>query len=318
MAVTRYASTDGSAPTITGQAGSLVAALDAILVTGYGAKPAAGWTKTFTGTNGAVFRPGAGTQYYFNVNDNGPGAGSFREARILGYETMSAFATGTNLFPTAAQAANGIFARKSATLDASARAWKAFADARTIYLFVQTGDLAGRYFAWMFGDVYSLKSSDTHNCMIVARSTENSGTSASEVWGKHYFISGSLTGVACYIARNTAGGAGAQGVAPVGNFTFTNGSTHAAAQAGSVTFKNASDNNIYLSPIWIHGGSGDSSYRGRMRGIWHYAHADSTCSDGDTINGTGTLTGKSFEVIKANADNIGIWCIETSNTWETN
>ena len=52
MAVpTVYRSDDASAPVITGTAGDLVMALDAILVNGYGAKSAAGWTIAYTGAN---------------------------------------------------------------------------------------------------------------------------------------------------------------------------------------------------------------------------------------------------------------------------
>jgi hypothetical protein len=51
MTVRVYRSTDASAPVLTGQVGSLTALLDAILVNGYGALTAAGWTIAQTTTN---------------------------------------------------------------------------------------------------------------------------------------------------------------------------------------------------------------------------------------------------------------------------
>src|SRR5262245_26448894 len=135
MAVTVYRSTDSSAPTLSGTAGDLVNVLDKCLVAGYGSKTAAGWSKPFTGTNAAVFRMGGGNQFYLDVNDNGPGAGTGQEARVRGYETMTAVATGTGPFPTVAQLAAGIIVRKSAALSGTTRAWVMVADDRSFYLF---------------------------------------------------------------------------------------------------------------------------------------------------------------------------------------
>src|SRR5574342_915592 len=137
-----YRSSDASAPVLTGQVGSLISLLDACLVTGYGVKPGAGWSKPYTGTNKAAFQNGFGSvQMLLRVDDNGPVTA--REARITGYETMSDVDTGVNPFPTAAQGVGGIamlVARKSATADATGRDWIIVADERTMYAFVQTGD----------------------------------------------------------------------------------------------------------------------------------------------------------------------------------
>jgi len=121
-----YKSTDASAPNLTGQAGSLTDLLNACLVAGYGALAAAGWSRPYYDATSktAVFRPGAGPQHYFQVADNGPGAGGAKEARIRGYVSMSAYNTGTEPFPTAAQATNALCIRKSTAADATVRASK--------------------------------------------------------------------------------------------------------------------------------------------------------------------------------------------------
>src|SRR4051812_48257028 len=124
MAVTLYKSTDAGAPVLTGQVGSLVALLDAVLVNGYGAKPAAGWTKAFAGANLAAYRVTAvgATGFYLDVVDSGlSGTLGARSARCRGFETMTALSTGTGAFPTVAVAVNGIQVFKSASLDATAR-----------------------------------------------------------------------------------------------------------------------------------------------------------------------------------------------------
>lgn len=132
-APTVYASTDASAPAITGEHGSLVAALKAILVDGYGAKAAAGWTCPYTsGTDYACFRQAAGSNgHYFAVNDT-----DTRMARIIGYESMVDATSGTNPFPTSGQLSGGFYIRKSITEDAVARHWLCFATDRTMYLFI--------------------------------------------------------------------------------------------------------------------------------------------------------------------------------------
>jgi len=168
-APTIYKSTDGSAPTLSGTAGDLVNLLDKCLVAGYGAKATAGWTKPYVGTNKASFRQGAGNQFYLRVVDDASGAGTGKEAKTVGYETMSDVDNGTGLFPTAVQLATGITVRKSLTADATTRAWILIADDRTFYLFVLTADIGNTYYAFGFGDIFSLLTGDGYKTVIIGR-----------------------------------------------------------------------------------------------------------------------------------------------------
>lgn len=140
MAVpTVYRSDDTSAPTINGTAGALATALDAILVNGYGSKSAAGWAATYTGINKRVYRQGSGLQHYLRIDDT-----DARLSRTVGYGSMSDIDTGTNPFPTSAQIAGGLYARKSISADSTARPWICFATNTTFYLFIfgnRTGTL---------------------------------------------------------------------------------------------------------------------------------------------------------------------------------
>ncbi|HRV01167.1 MAG TPA: hypothetical protein P5539_05705 [Mesotoga sp.] len=129
MATTLYRWDDASAPALTGTADSIITVLDAILVNGYGAKAAAGWTKAYTGVGKVAYRMAstAGKAgYYVRIVDNGDTNRSFQYRM---YKTMSDVDTGTNPTPTVAQVGtNGFYVAKSQTSDSTARPWICVAD----------------------------------------------------------------------------------------------------------------------------------------------------------------------------------------------
>ena len=319
MPVRVYRSTDAGAPVLSGTADSLVNLLTKILVDGYGALAGSGWTKPFTAANRAVFRAGAGNQFYLDVDDSGPGAGGAREARLRGYETMTAVATGTGPFPTVAQLAAGIVARKSATLDATARAWIAVADERTLYLFLSTGDSAGQYRAIAFGEFFSYLAGDAYRTMIVGWTSENSGSNSLDPLSVLLLPGQTMIGVTTgqYWARSSVGTGIAQQFGKHTDVFKTNQAQ--TVGVGNIPFPNPIDGGIYVAPIEM--GDPNSSpvggVRGRMRGFWCGCHAGASFNDGDTFQGAGALAGKAFLVVKAHG-NGGYYLIETSNTWDTN
>jgi hypothetical protein len=316
LTVRIYRSSDSGAPTLTGEAGSLVNVLDKCLVAGYGSSTAAGWTMPYTGTNAATFRTGAGTQYYLVVNDNGPGAGGYQEARARGYEVCTAHDTGTSPFPTVAQSSAGVFVRKSASAESVARGWMLVADERTMYFYAATGDYAGVYYGLWFGDIYSYKSNDLGRCMIVGRIVENAfqAHSAYDRMGcidRNFLLEGSH-----YLARDLQGG---------GSMQFGKTADHSIADAnnfwaGTLAYKNAADNEIYIAPVRLYQQHGGNTVRGRLRGIWYWCHPATACADGDTFSGGGDLVGRTFMILKSvnNESGAGAVVIETSNTWDTN
>lgn len=314
--VTIYKSTDGSAPTLSGTAGDLVALLDACLVNGYGSKPAAGWTKPFTGTNAAAFLQGAGCGFYLDVNDNGPGAGGAREARLRGYETMSAVATGTGLFPTAAQLAAGLFCRKSATADGTTRSWVIAADDRTLYLFIDSGDSLG-YTGFFFGDFYSVLAGDTHKCLIVGRTTENTSSNTAENASRLSTAVGAVT-AGHYIARTYTG----LGTAITASKTSDNAATGGVAffGGGAIDFPNPPDGSFIAAPVYIHNplGGAANEWRGQLRGLLNGINAQlpTDLTDGDTVD---SVTGRSYMILGRTPQSAAsYYVIETSDTWDTN
>jgi len=320
---TVYKNTDGSAPAMDGTVSALIDVLDGCLVNGYGAKTAAGWTKPYTGTDLAAYLQGAGSGFYLRVNDAGPGAGAAKEARIIGYETMSDVNTGTGPFPTVAQMTNGMFVRKSVAADATARDWIVMADDRTAYVFIKSEvavGVAGVWYAFMFGDFYSVVNADAYNCMIAGRVTENSATASVDKLDQ-LTSTGLINGTpptANYFARGYTGVGGSVATIKVGNYSLAAQTTPTQLN-GIVAYPNPSDGGMYISKVWI----GDNttaptpSVRGWMRGFWHFCHPIASVADADTVSGTGDFAGKTFLFIKTSG-NSGVYMIETSNTVDVN
>jgi hypothetical protein len=173
MAVTYYTSADASAPVLSGQNDALRQLLKAILVDGYGAKAAAGWTQEYSGTNKAVFRPGSGTRFRLRILDDGSLAAAAREAVVRGAESASDVDTLTDPFPTVALHADSACVwRKSDTADSTARSWWCVADASFFVLYVRFAGTSGD--TYFFGDVVKLYSTDAYNCAISRRDGNSS------------------------------------------------------------------------------------------------------------------------------------------------
>ena len=321
MTVVIYRSTDASAPVLSGTTGALTALLNACLVTGYGSKAAAGWTKPFSGAAGQeAFRQG-GSGFYWQIDDTGPHVTALqREARTRGYETMSAWGTGTGLFPTVAQLASGIIIRKSATADATARAWIVAADSRTCMLFTAPGDTAGVWSGSYFGDFYSYQVGDNYKCMIAARITENSAATTSDLFA--VIVGAFNTSCNHYLARaytQLGGSVLAQKFGDAFNQWHVVGGGPSNTMQGPITFPNPSTGGLYLAPIRIKDNDANvtGTLRGEVRGLFHQGHPHGSFTDGDTFDGVGEFAGRSFLLLKfafgTTGVNTGVWCVETTD-----
>jgi hypothetical protein len=352
MTVRIYRSTDGSAPVLTGVAGSLVALFDACLVNGYGALAAAGWTKAFTAANKGAYKQNltgsnnaAGMLLY--VDDTGPGAGGAKEARATGFETMSAITpTGTGQFPTAGQSAVGVGAvviRKSTTADATARAWTLIANGQTLYLFLESGDQASPLgsTSFAFGDFKSYKAGDQYAVWIMGRQTENQGGAqydALQLLGGGNTLTLNNKYFGHYIARSwtalggsvqcgkitdnakigtTQGGWASDAQLFTGTVqTFSFGRNNGTAQ---LSLPNGPDGALMLAPVYLFHGF---SLRGYLPGLW-CALQDRPFNHNDTVTiAAGTLAGKSLicQQVQACINNITTTetcqpLIEYSDTW---
>ena len=351
MAFTIYRASDAGAPTLNGQAGSLITVLNYILVGGqpnlitgsgnnavgiaYGTTPSAGWTaggwNTSTRAGYQLGTLGSGSSgCWLDINDNGPGAATYQEARAAGFMTMTAASTGTVQFPSIIQAqgiqntpAYGYLAiRKSSAVSTTAKYWLAFADQLTLYLFIQS-DSAGTYQGFYFGDIYSMAgASDSWRCMIAGRPYEGIATANYDAFdlccGPAATIITLSNGYqAHFMPRTWSGGGlvisigkhGDSAKITAATLTYTLGAT-------GVQCVNGPDGCLYVSPIWITE-SVPILIRGIMRGFWHICHGTTNFTDGQVISGTGTYAGKTFMVVKASAS-AGCYLMETSNTLQQN
>lgn len=280
MTVRIYKSTDSGAPTLTGQASSLISLLSACLVDGYGSKSAAGWTKPYTGTNLAAFRntTSGGSGMYLRVDDSGGGTGSTREALVRGYATMSDANTGTVETPTAAQVSTSLVWRKSNTTDSTARAWVLIADERTFYLCVNTGTLTGEYGSGTYaaGDFTSLVPGDAYGWFIVGRESQQGAG-----------IQGAQSGLC--LKSNQFATPATEGVWLPRGYAGTGSPIRAAmAMPASISSTIGSSQNAIARPapgsgldMWVRGMlCAEASVRGLMRGLYLPLHDCSSLSIG--------------------------------------
>ena len=133
----------------------------------------AGWAKPFAGTNLGAYRSNevAGTRMFLRVDD-----ADGRNARVLGYETMSDITSGSGEFPKSSQVAGGGYWPKSNQVNATSRTWTLIADSRMVWLHLHTSTSSGGVSGGVvgFGDFASYKSSDVYACGLWCYSSDYS------------------------------------------------------------------------------------------------------------------------------------------------
>jgi len=313
MTLTVYAHTDTSAPVLTGETGKLNDLLDAILINGYGSKSAAGWSVAYSDATSKTkcYRPASGPRHYLQSQDNGPGAGSYREARWRGYVAMSAYDTGTEPFPTVAQRTNGLFVRKATALDTTPRAWIAAADDATLVLFIHAGDASAYSCHYVFGKFASWKASDAYASVIIGRITENTTS---------YAVSNAPQLFAGWNSSSTIIGYRPRSYSAVGSAVALWNTYNISLDANSSTLENGSAGNAYpypvdggltLSPLYL---IESTTPVGTLPGIWRPLH-NRPLLDGDTFSVVDGSTTRDFRAIHTGA--AGQEMLETTDTWYT-
>lgn len=183
MTVKVYYSTDASAPTLNGTAGSLINLLDAVLVNGYGSKTSLGWTKKYTGTNKAVYQVHSSASLpssVLRVQDDGnnwltttASTSTFRNAIINIAENATDVDTLVNQITSSFNVNKVFYVRKSSTLDTTTRNWLVVGDERAFYLITfNTGDTSGAVFTIFVGDIITTNTNDKYCFTILGNTTE--------------------------------------------------------------------------------------------------------------------------------------------------
>lgn len=331
MTVKVYASHDVGAPTLRGQAGSLIALLDACLVNGYGSQTSAGWTKPYSSTTliGA-YRPPSGNRMYLQVNDTCSGAGwlyngydaALVRSRFVGYETMTAINTGTNQFPSPPQSPNlsgdgaiGLYLRKSVSADTYNRRWLLLATSTFMWLWIDSdsNQLPTGYTTaaisypsgalYCFGDLIPSMTGDAYATFIMG----DVGTLG--------YSTGAYSG--SYAYTPTPFNTSCQGHFLARSYSQTGSSITAGKTLdySKINFPtpNPIDGTISIVPVYAYEGGAPGYIRGRIPGFYQLGHAPGPYQYGDLINGTGDLAGKQFIVVPTNGSRNRL--LEISDTW---
>jgi len=296
-----YRSTDASAPVLTGQVGSGISFLDAIAINGYGAKASCGWTKEFSGTNKAAYRSGsdASCRTYLRADDTATGF-SATETALRGYLAMSDIDTGTDLFPTVAQAANGMHLGKSNTADATVRPWVAAGDSRTLIIFVQVR--TGYWESHYIGDFDSFTPGDAYDSVMIGYPTGTTpdGHITSVLGATTSNGSTQWTGAA-WIARGynqlgTAIQASRYQDSGLWGFSSINFPDAATASWGRIPRVNPVDGGVYTGSMMLMEATTNIPVRGRLRGIRMVGSYGGEWTTGGQFTGSGVLAGKTYEI----------------------
>lgn len=197
---------DASAPTLTGQAGSLIALLKAVLVNGYGAKSGLGWTLEYENVGGtiAVFRnnPNEGTGTYLRVSHD-VNAVALTFAKFESFESMVSLTSGLNRCP---QAGYESYQYLSESADAQQRPWRIIGDDKGFWLLTKPWSARsdGYQLLWMYAYVGDYVPYDIDNRFNFAHYCDSTLSSS----GQKGFVG--LGGVSdyCHIMRDANFGIG--------------------------------------------------------------------------------------------------------------
>jgi hypothetical protein len=272
----------------------------------------AGWTKPYSGTNLAAFRQGGGNQRYLRIDDT-----TTITCRVVGYESMSDVNTGTGPFPTAAQFTGGLYFQKSQTADATnAREWIIIADDRQFFLWVNWDSTTshGGTPLVTFGDFVSYKSGDAYNTHLLAN------ISGAIAGFRFSYINAQVqtADTGHYVPRSYTQIGTSMPCARVSDYSKGNAQLNmGAATATGLPYPHPVDGGLWMAPVWIAETATtalQSVVRGVMNGVWNPLHAK-PFNTGDTFQGTGDLSGKTFFVLNCQLSAEVIIEIPLTWTW---
>lgn len=273
----------------------------------------AGWQELFAGAlaNVIALKPSVveATGCVLRVDDRGT-----INARVRAYEAMSDISTGVGMTPLESQAAGGLWWPKSATANATARAWILVADARGFYLAVAPAG-GDRYTLLFAGDIASLKSGDAYGYLLTGNQGDQTNASSVPDGCVGYSHRSARTGA--YLVRGyTAIG---QSTAAQRLGAHHNGST-ADVYAGTAgyslgAYPNGANNGLLTGALELHA----AGLRGTLPGLLHPVQDCGTSfATGATVDGTDDLAGRRLLAIRTGppaGGTVGTVFIDTTGNW---
>ncbi len=273
----------------------------------------AGWQELFAGAlaNVIALKPSVveATGCVLRVDDTGA-----INAYVRAYEAMSDISTGVGMTPLESQAAGGLWWPKSATANATARAWILVADARGFYLAVAPAG-GDRYTLLFAGDIASLKSGDAYGYLL----TGNQGDQTNA-----YSVPDGCVGYSHRSART--GAYLVRGYTAIGQSTAAqrlgahhNGSA-AYVYAGTAgyslgAYPNGANNGLLTGALELHA----AGLCGTLPGLLHPVQDCGTSfATGATVDGTDDLAGRRLLAIRTGppaGGTVGTVFIDTTGNW---
>lgn len=253
----------------------------------------AGWTKAYSGTNKAAYSRSAqgATTMLLRVDDS-----PAQYPTLIMYETMSDVDTGTAPGPTS----GSYYTAKSNAASSAVRAWRLYADAKTVYVYLDSAN-SGMYLSgFAFGDIISYKAADAYHCILIAHPTA-SVNYAYQV--RLDTTTGSL------IARSYTQTGGAISNTRYSHFLSTR--AVGVGKAGNA-YPAVVDTGFHGWPVELW--ESDTIIRGLMPGLWNPIHANNP-SDATTITNIPQLPGKTL-FIQTAMDNTYRAAMDITGPWQ--
>lgn len=275
----------------------------------------AGWEKSFTGTNVAVYRSAdiAATRMFLRVDDSGT-----TNARVVGYESMSDSANGSGPFPTATQVPGGGWWPKSNAAGSAARAWTLVADSKGFMLHVHAAASSGvSGSVWAFGDLDANKSGDAYGCLLQCASSDICASVMAASSSIDY--ASGASGVNAFVPRSfMALGSSIGCVHGVESYLPSAGAAGSISSPLVPQYPNPADNSLVLSRKIV--SEPGVTMRGAVRGVCvPIQSCHSAFAWRDLIDGQGRQAGRKLMAIKcgspAGVASQGVLFVDVTGPW---
>lgn len=289
MTTTVYKSSDASAPQMTSAAGSLLTVLDACLVNGYGAKPAAGWSKTVVdaGTNQAYYRQGAKAgfaQKLLYVKDDAATPGN-ATAWCASTCTVAASPVLTEYFWDQNSTNIGVLLKADQNNPGVAEWMMVASDRAFVYLIRRSGWGERGWFMTFVGDLDTPYLNDKGCFSVVGR---NSAQGVVALGGDAPIYSNGYVGV---YGR-------ADGVYSYTSYLLAKQVGQGASRGENMTTNSAGYEGVILAR---YDASDSTRFRGAVPLLWtslqSYAFSYYAVPEGYEIQGAGAFSGTTFKVV---------------------
>lgn len=221
----------------------------------------AGWEKTYSTTNKAVYRSTnvEGTRCYLRVDDT-----VTLMSRVVGYSSMTDVDTGAGIFPSSSQMSGGAYWPKSNSSDSSSRVWTVIADDRSFFIHVGFGGWSSYQGTCFFGDFTSKKQTDPYACALHGYSSSGV-VGNSDSTGDVGYSGGGNT----WAPRGVSGLGGSQSLRRVAAIPLLSAMSANSGDASNAhpAFPNPADNGLYLTEMLVGETSPVASLRGTLPGL---------------------------------------------------